>query len=58
MAALGSDFDGMIVPVAGLRDVSQLPNLESALRAAGHNSAVVEGIMGENALRLFEDVLG
>ena len=57
-AALGSDFDGFIVPVKGLRDISGLPALREALGRAGLSPRVIDGIMGENALNLFEAALG
>jgi membrane dipeptidase len=52
-AALGSDFDGFIVPVRGLRDITGLPALAEALRSAGLSARVVDGIMGNNALSVF-----
>lgn len=57
-AALGSDFDGFIIPVKGLRDISGLPALREALERKGLAPRVVDGIMGENALKLFETSLG
>ena len=41
-AALGSDFDGFIVPVRGLRDITGLPALREALRRAGLSAEVVD----------------
>lgn len=56
--ALGSDWDGMIVPVRGLQDVAGLPALRRALGAAGLSAAAVDGVMGDNALRMLEETLG
>lgn len=58
VASLGSDFDGMIVPVKGLRDVTGLVALREALRRAGLAARTVDGIMGDNALRFLTDALG
>jgi membrane dipeptidase len=55
-AALGSDFDGMIVPVRGLSDVADLPNLTAALLARGLRPEVVQKILGGNVLRVLEAV--
>ena len=54
--ALGSDFDGMIVPVRGLGDVSALPRLTDALLRRGLSPRVVKKILGENVLRVLRDV--
>jgi membrane dipeptidase len=50
--ALGSDFDGFIVPVRGLRDVTGLPALRESLLRRGHSQALVDRIMGGNAARV------
>lgn len=55
-AALGSDFDGFIVPVRGLRDVTGLVALRDALQRAGFSSTAVDRIMGRNALALLHRV--
>ncbi len=57
-AALGSDFDGFIVPVRGLRDITGLPALREALRRAGLSAEVVDQIMGQNAMRFLGSSLG
>lgn len=54
--ALGSDFDGYVVPPAGLWDVSVLPRITDALLGRHHSEAVVRKILGENALRVIEAV--
>ena len=56
--ALGSDFDGFVVPVRGLRDVSGLPALREVLRRRGHAQRVIDKIMGENAARFLGQALG
>lgn len=53
--ALGSDWDGMIVPSKGLRDPSELPNLLNALHAR-LPARLVEKIVRDNALRLLREV--
>ncbi len=55
--ALGSDYDGFIVPVKGLRDITGLDALEAALKKAGLTQRVVDGVMGENALALMARAL-
>jgi len=57
-AALGSDFDGLVVPVAGLPDVSAFPRVTQLLLARGHAPEVIRGVLGENALRVLTDVCG
>ena len=49
--ALGSDFDGAIMP-APLGDVTGLPALLDALRAAGFGAAELEGIAWRNWRRV------
>lgn len=53
--ALGSDWDGMIVPTTGLRDASELPNLAHALEAR-FPARVVEKVLWGNALRVIAAV--
>jgi membrane dipeptidase len=54
---LGSDFDGMWMPVAGLEDVAALPRLTAALRPH-FSDEEVRGILGGNLLRLLADAGG
>lgn len=54
-AALGSDWDGFIVPTAPLRDPRGLPLLTSALLAAGLSRRAVGKILRGNALRVLRD---
>lgn len=54
--ALGSDFDGFVVPPSGLEDVSMMPNLTAALAARGLGKSTLEKILGGNALRVLREV--
>lgn len=56
--ALGSDFDGFNQTVAGLEDVSALPNLTAGLMARGYSREDIKKILGGNALRVFKQVWG
>ena len=56
--ALGSDFDGFNQTVAGLEDVSRLPNLTAGLLARGYSGDDIKKILGGNALRVFKQVWG
>jgi membrane dipeptidase len=53
--ALGSDWDGFIVPTPDLRDASRLPLLTDALLAAGFREATVAKVLRQNALRVLRD---
>jgi membrane dipeptidase len=50
--ALGSDWDGMIVPTRELYDAAQLPRLTDALLEAGLSRRAIGKILRENALRV------
>jgi membrane dipeptidase len=52
--ALGSDWDGFIVPTRGLADPRGLPLLTDALLAAGVTERVVQKILRGNAMRVLE----
>jgi membrane dipeptidase len=52
LPALGSDWDGMIVPTRGLHDASCLPALTTALLRAGMEPRIVRKILRDNALRV------
>lgn len=54
--ALGSDFDGFVVPPEGLEDISSLPNLTVALARRGVKPATLTKILGANVLRVLDDV--
>lgn len=53
--ALGSDFDGMVVPVDGLGDASMLPNLTDALLVKGWSDEVIARLLRSNAMRTLRD---
>jgi membrane dipeptidase len=52
LPALGSDWDGMIVPTKGLGDATGVPSLTAALLEAGIEERIVRKILRENALRV------
>ena len=52
----GSDFDGIVVPPAGLENASKMPVLLEELHRRGYNDDAIEKIAGENFLRVFSDV--
>lgn len=54
--ALGSDFDGFVVPPEGLEDIAQMPNLTVALSRRGVTPRVLEKILGGNVLRVLDAV--
>lgn len=54
--ALGSDFDGLVVPARGLDDISDMPRLTAALARRGLPEHVLHKILGGNALRVLADV--
>ena len=56
VAALGSDFDGFVVPPVGLEDVAALPNLTVALSRRGVPPRVLEKVLGGNVLRVLDAV--
>jgi membrane dipeptidase len=57
-AALGSDWDGLIVPPRDMRTVAELPVLVRAMRARGFTDDRVRKIVGANYLRVVEAVRG
>jgi membrane dipeptidase len=54
--ALGSDFDGFVVPPVGLEDIAALPNLTVALANRGVPVRVLEKILGGNVMRVLDSV--
>ena len=52
--ALGSDFDGAVTTPL---DASELAAITQALMDAGLDEATIRGVMGENAIRFFEENL-
>jgi len=56
--AIGSDWDGAIVPAPGLEDVRSLPFVTRGLLERGWPADDVRKLLGENALRVISDVCG
>lgn len=54
-AALGSDWDGFIVPTGPLKDPRGLPDLADALLAAGLTRSAVGKILFDNAMRVLRE---
>jgi membrane dipeptidase len=52
---LGSDFDGADMP-DGLEDCSKLPKITEALLRKGYSEKDIRNILGENILRVMEQV--
>jgi membrane dipeptidase len=52
--ALGSDFDGFMPLVAGMRDAADLPRLTQVLWSRGWRGPALEKLLGGNALRYFQ----
>jgi membrane dipeptidase len=53
--ALGSDWDGFIVPTQELCEASRLPLLTDALLAAGWSEAAIGKLLRGNAMRVLRD---
>lgn len=53
--ALGSDWDGFIIPTKDLCDSARLPLLTDALLATGLSEVTIAKILRRNALRVLED---
>ena len=53
---LGTDYDGIPDPPAGLEDVSKLPRITEELLRRGHSEEQVRKVLGENFLRFFSKV--
>ncbi len=54
---LGSDFDGS-TPPAGMDDCTQLPKITEELLQRGYSDSDVEKVLGENVMRVMEEVIG
>jgi membrane dipeptidase len=54
---LGSDFDGIGSPPAGLEDVSKMPNITRELVRRGYEDEDIVKILGGNHLRVFREAL-
>ena len=52
---LGSDFDGASMP-DGMEDCSKLPKITEALLRRGYSDQDIRNILGENTLRVMEQV--
>jgi membrane dipeptidase len=52
---LGSDFDGGLMP-AGMDDCTKLPLITEALLRKGYREADLKKILGENTVKLMEEV--
>jgi membrane dipeptidase len=50
-AAIGSDYDGFILPPRGLRSVDELARLTQAMLDRGHSHERIRRVLGTNALR-------
>ncbi len=55
LPALGSDYDGMVIPTRGLEDISCMPALTTAMLDSGLSERVVKKILRENALRVLRE---
>ena len=55
--AIGSDFDGALVPAA-IGDVAGMPRLWEALAARGYGEALIRRIAAENWLAMIERTIG
>ena len=54
---LGSDFDGARMPV-GMDDCTKVPLITEELLRRGYSFGDIKKVLGENVLRLMEDVIG
>lgn len=55
-AALGSDFDGAIIPPRDLKSVLELPRLVHLMLERGFSTRSIQKILGENALRVMGEL--
>lgn len=53
---LGSDYDGMVIAVSGVEDISKWPNLVARMLARGIAREDVEKVIGLNIIRVLKDV--
>ncbi len=54
---VGSDFDGATMP-QGITDATDYPKLTAGMLARGHDELTIRQVLGENFLRVFEQVTG
>ena len=55
---LGSDFEGYDGTTTGLEDVTRLPAVTQSLLRRGYGEDHIRKLLGENLLRVFEEVAG
>ena len=55
-ASIGTDYDGFIVPVRGLEEVTSLPRLVQAMLDRRFSSDSIQRVLGGNASRVFEAI--
>ena len=55
---LGSDFDGITNVPTDMEDVTKFPNITRELLKRGYSKSDIKKILGENFLRVFEEVCG
>jgi membrane dipeptidase len=53
---IGTDFDGIPVPPAGIDSAADLPKVTAALMARGYTAEDMKKLLGGNLLRVFHDV--
>ena len=53
---IGSDFDGILVPPAGLEDVSKIGCVFDEMRRRGYSDEEVEKVAGKNLLEVFKRI--
>ena len=53
---IGTDFDGIPVPPAGIDSAADLPKVTAALMARGYNAEDMQKLLGGNLLRVFAAV--
>jgi membrane dipeptidase len=56
--ALGTDYDGFIVPASGMGDVRSYPLITQGLLDRGRDPEEISQLLGANALRVLTSVLG
>lgn len=54
--ALGSDWDGFIIPAKGLRNCTKLPTLIQEMESRKWSTARIEKTLGQNFLRAFKQL--
>jgi membrane dipeptidase len=53
---IGTDFDGIPVPPAGIDSAADFPKITAALMARGYSAEDVKKVLGGNILRVFREV--